>query len=187
MGGNFEKCSPGITVAGGEAHEAVGQIVVVDERAKLAPEVRRVAHRTIPVANNGLSDESSEVVIVLPADTLNCESNVSSWDSVITNSDVRANEVWLTLLFGGNGGGSRAWWLAGEVSKVLFSKFDELLVRNTTSTNKNHTVSSVVGLDIVDKVFTLNAGNVLLWSKDRSAKRLALESSGVQVIKDDLL
>lgn len=161
--------------------------MVVDERAQLASEVRRVAHRTIPVANNGLGDKSSEVVIVLPADTLNCESNVSSWDSVITNSDIRPNEVWLTLLFGGNGGGSRAWWLTGKVSEVLFGKFNELLVWDTTSTNKNHTVSSVVGLDIVDKLFTLNAGNVLLWSKDSSAKRLALESSGVQVIKDDFL
>lgn len=146
----IEKCSPGITVAGGEAHEAVGQVVVVDESAELASEVGRVAHRTIPVANNGLGDKSSEVVIILPADTLNCESNVSSWDSVITNSDIRANEVWLTLLFGGNGGGSRAWWLAGEVSKVLFSKFDKLLVGDATSTNKNHAVGSVVGLDIVD-------------------------------------
>lgn len=57
---------PSVRVRGGEAHEAVGELVLVDEGAELAAEVRSVAHGAVPVSDNGLGDKSSEVVVVLP-------------------------------------------------------------------------------------------------------------------------
>jgi len=76
---------------------------VADVGAELAAEEGRLAHSTVPVADDGLGNESSEVVIILPADTLNSESNVSGGDGVITETDLRANEVGGALLLGGQG------------------------------------------------------------------------------------
>lgn len=41
--------SPSVTVAGGEAHEAVGKVVVRDNVAELAAEEGGVAHSAVPV------------------------------------------------------------------------------------------------------------------------------------------
>lgn len=54
---------PSVTVAGGEAHEAVGQLMLVDITTQLAALVRGISHGLVVVSNNSLSDESSEVVL----------------------------------------------------------------------------------------------------------------------------
>lgn len=178
--------SPSIAVAGGETHEAVGQVVVADKRAELASQVRGVAHGTIPVSDNGLSDQGSEVVIILPANTLDSESNVGSGDSVITDSNLGADEIRDTLLLSCESRSGRSGRLAGERTEVLLSKLNELLVGDTARSNKDHAVSSVVGLDVVNKVIPLDAGNVLLGAEDGASKWLSLESSGVKVVEDNL-
>jgi hypothetical protein len=58
---------------------------------------------------------------------------------------------------------------------------------NTTGTNENHAVCCIIGLDVRFQVIALNALNVLLWSEDGAAERLALESGGMQVIEDYFL
>ena len=41
-----------------------------------------------------------------------------------------------------------------------------------TGSNQDHTVRSVVGLDVVREVIALDGENIGLWSKDGPAKRL---------------
>lgn len=173
--------SPSVAVACREAHEAVGKVVVADKAAELASEVGGVTHGTIPVADNGLRNQGSEVVIILPADTLNSKSNVGRRNRIITKSDFGSNKFRSLLLCSNEAGG-----LAGEMTKVLLTQLDELLVRDTTSTDQNHTVSSVVGLDVVNQVVAGDGLDVLLGAEDCAAKRLVLESGSMQVVKDNL-
>ena len=177
--------SPSVAVAGGEAHVAVGKTLVVDERAELAAEVGGVAHGTVPVADDGLGDKSSEVVIILPANTLNSESNVSGGDGVITESDLRSNELGGTLLLGRKGDGGRGRGLGWETTEVLLREPDELLMRNTAGTNQNHAVSGVVGLNVLEEVVTVDGLDILLRAEDSAAKGLALESGGMEMIKNN--
>lgn len=179
--------SPSVAVAGREAHVAVGKALVVDHRAELAAEVRRVAHGTVPVADDGLGDEGGEVVIILPADTLNGESNVGGGDGVVAESDLGANELGGALLLSRKSHGSRGRRLAGEAAEVLLGESDELLVRDAAGTNQNHAIGSVVGLDVVEEVVAVDGLDVLLGAEDGATKGLALESGGMEVVEDDLL
>ena len=43
---------------------------------------------------------------------------------------------------------------------------------NGTSSNQDHTIRRVVGLDVVRQVIALNGENIGLWPEDGSAKRL---------------
>jgi hypothetical protein len=70
---------------------------------------------------------------------------------------------------------------------VLLSQADELLVGDTTSTNKDHAVSSVVGLDVVGQVLAGDGLDVLLGAEDGATEGLTLESGGVEVVEDNLL
>lgn len=178
---------PGITVTCGKAHEAGGQVVLVDEGRELASQVRSVAQSLIPVANNSLSYKSGEVVIILPADTFHSNCDISSRESVITDSDFGADEVWLCLLSSSNLGRGSAVWLSWEAREVLLSKLNQLSVRDTTSTDENHTVSGIVGLDVVDQVIALDALDVFGRTKDSASQRLALEGSCMEVVKDNFL
>lgn len=158
-----------------------------DKVAELAAKVVRGAHGTIPVANNSLCYERSEVVGVAPADTLNGNGNVGSAHGVVTEADLGSNKVGLLLLLGGERLGRVVLGLRGKVGKVLLGEVDELLVGNATSTNEDHAVSSVVGLDVVLEVGALDALDVLLGSENGAAEGLALESGGVKVVEDNLL
>lgn len=70
---------------------------------------------------------------------------------------------------------------------MLLSKLDELLVGNATRADENHALGSVVALDVVGELGAADIADVLTGSEDGAAKRLALESGGVKVVKDDLL
>ena len=108
-----------IAVAGRKAHETVRKPVLVNERAELAPEIRRVAHCPIPVANNGLSDKRSKVVVVFPAHALYCNSDVCRGVGIIPYPDLRAYEVWLGFLGGCAGDGGGSWGFSRQVGEVL--------------------------------------------------------------------
>ena len=162
-------------------------MLVVHDGAKLAAKIRRVAHGTVPVTNDGLGDQAGEVVIVLPAQTLDGKGNVGRGKSVITESDFGADELGSPLLLKRESLGGRGRGLAGEATEVLLGQSDELLVGDTTSTNQDHAVSGVVGLDVVDQVLPLDGLDVLLGTEDGATKRLALESSGVEVVENNLL
>ena len=178
---------PGVAVAGGEAHEAVGEVVVADVGAELASKERRLAHSTVPVADDGLGNKGGEVVIVLPANTLNGKSDMSGGDGVVTEANLRADELGGALLFGSEGEGSGGRGLAGEATEVFRSEADELLVGDATGTNQNHAVGGVVGLDVVGEVLAGNSLDVLLGAENGATEGLALVSSGVQVVEDNLL
>lgn len=177
---------PSIRVAGGEAHEAVGQIVVGDERAELAAKVVGVAHGAVPVANDGLGDKGSEVVLVVPAHTLDGNGDVGRALGVIPDPDLRSNELGLLLLLG-DLLARVVGCLGGERGKVLLGKVNELLVGDATSTNEHHAVSSVVGLDVVLQVGALDALDVLLGAENSASEGLVLECGGVQVVENNLL
>lgn len=175
---------PSVAVAGGEAHEAVGQLVLVDVAAELTALVRSITHGLVIVANDGLGNQGSEVVVRVPADTLNGEGNVGSTHSVVTDTDVRADEV--SLLLGQNVGLTLN-SLGGDASKVLLGKLNELLVGDTTRTDENHALGSIVVLDVVYEFGAANVTDVLARAENSTSKGLALESSGVEVVKDNLL
>lgn len=175
---------PGVAVGGGEAHEAVGQVVAVNEAAELAALVRGIAHGLVVVANDGLGNKGGEVVLRVPAHTLDSQSNVGCADGVITNTDVGADEIGL-LLGLKVGGVLNA--LAGEAGEVLLREVDKLLVGNTTSTDKNHALGSVVVLDVVRELSAGDVADVLTGAEDRTTKGLALEGGSVQVVKYNLL
>lgn len=137
--------------------------------------------------NNSLSKESGEVVVIIPADTLNCKSNMSSGNSVVTKTDLGTNEFGLALLLSGNGSSSRRRGGRWEVAKVLLSKFHKRIMLDTTGTDKDGLLSQVVGLDVVDEVVTLDALDVFLGSENGAAKRLTLESNGVEMVKNNFL
>jgi hypothetical protein len=179
--------SPSVRVARREAHEAGGQVVLRDERAELAAEVRGVAHGTVPVANNSLRYQSREVVVVAPADTLHSDGDVSGAGGVVAHADFRADELGLLLLLDGNGLGRVVGGFRGQRGKVLLGEVDKLLVGNATGANEHHAVGGVVGLDVVLEVGALDALNVLLWAEDGASEGLALEGGGVQVVEDDFL
>jgi hypothetical protein len=60
-------------------------------------------------------------------------------------------------------------------------------VGDTTGSNENHTVSSVVVLDVVGKLGSGDVADVLARAENGAAKGLVLESSGVEVIENNLL
>jgi len=70
---------------------------------------------------------------------------------------------------------------------VLLGEVDELLVGDATSTNKDHAVGGVVGLDVVLEMGALDGLDVLLGSEDGASEGLALESGCVQVVEHNLL
>ena len=158
-----------------------------DERAELAAEVRRVAHGAVPVANDGLGDKGSEVVGVAPADTLNGNGDVGAAHGVVTEPDLRADELGLLLLLLGDNLVGVVLGLSGQVGEVLLGELNKLLVGDATGTNENHAVGGVVGLDVVLEVGLLDGLDVLLGSEDGASERLALEGGGVQVVEDTLL
>lgn len=162
-------------------------MLVVDDGAKLAAKVRRVAHGAVPVTNNGLGDQAGEVVIVLPAHTLDGKGNVGGGESVIAESDFGTDELGGPLLLKGESLGGRGRGLAGEATEVFLGQSDELLVGDTTSTNQDHAVRGVVGLDVVGQVVTGDGLDVLPGTKDGTTEGLGLVRGGVEVVEDNLL
>jgi len=161
--------------------------VLVNKRAELAPQIRRTPHCAVPIPDDGLSDERSEVIGILPADALDGNGNVRGWQRVISNADFGADEVWLRFLGRGDGGCLLGWRCIREVSKVLLCEFDKLLVRHAARTDKYHPIGSIVGLDVVYQVIALDALDILRWTQNRAAERLALKGRGMQVVKDNFL
>lgn len=158
--------------------------MLVNIAAQLAALVRGVAHGLVVVADDGLSDESSEVVLGVPANTLDGNSDVGSGHGVIANADIRANKVSLLL---GQDVGLSLGAAGGKAGEVLLGKLNQLLVGNATGGSENHAVGSVVVLDVVDELGAGNVTDVLAGSENGAAEGLVLESSGVQVVKDNLL
>lgn len=159
-------------------------MVLVNETAELAALVRSIAHRLIVVANNGLCNQSSEVVGVVPADTLNGNGDVGSGDGVVAYPDIGANEVGLLL---GQEVGTGLGTLGGELLEVLVGKLNQLVMGNTTGTDQNHAVCSVVVLDVAGKLGPCDISDILAGAEDCAAQRLVLVCGGMKVVEDNLL
>ena len=88
---------------------------------------------------------------------------------LVTNADLRTDELRLRVgeAAEGNGVGGD-----GELCEVLLGMLDELLVVDTASADKNHAVSSVVGLDVGREVIAFNGEDVLLGAEDGATKGL---------------
>lgn len=156
----------------------------MNEAAELAALVGSVAKSLVVVANDGLGNEGSEVVVVGPADTLNGDSNVGSGDGVVANTDIGTDEVGPLLGEDGSaalGGGSR------ELGEVLVGHLDELLVGNATGANENHAVGGVVVLDVIHELGTGDVTDVLTGAEDGAAEGLVLVGGSVKVVENNLL
>jgi hypothetical protein len=184
VGDHVRSPQPDIRVRGAEAHEGVGKAVLVQDSRQLAAQVGSVAHGTVVVSNDGLGDKGGEVVGVLPADTLNGNSDVGGGDGVVAHADLGADEVGLLGMGGAEGQRAAGRLEAGE---VLLGQLDELLVGDSSSTDKDHAVSLVVGRNVVLKILLLDRQDVLSGTKDGAAEGLALERGSVQVVEDNLL
>lgn len=158
--------------------------MLVDETAELAALVGSVAKSLVVVADDSLGNEGREVVLGIPADTLDSKGNVGSAHGVVTDADIGTDEVSLLL---GEKVGVVLGALARKTREVLLGKLNESLVRNTTRASKDHAVSSVVVLDVVGELGTGDVADVLTGAENRAAQRLVLEGGGVEVVKDNLL
>lgn len=175
---------PSIAVAGGEAHEAVGQVILVHDAAELAALVGSIAEGLVVVADNGLGDERGEIIGVVPADTLDSNGDVGRGDGIVADPDVRADEVGLLL---GQEVGAGLGSLGRELGEVLVGHLNKLLVGDAASANENHAVGRVVVLDVVDELGPGDIPNVLAGAEDGAAQGLMLVGSGMQMVKDNLL
>jgi hypothetical protein len=184
VGDHVSSPESGVGVGGAEAHERVGKVVLVEHGRELGSQVGSVTKGTVEVTDDGLGNEGGEVVGVLPADTLNSDGDVGGGDGVVTHANLRSDEVGLRST-GGSDGDGRGGGLKSR--EVLLSQLNELLVGDSSGTNKDHAVSLVVGVDVLLKVGLLDGKDVLLRSEDGAAESLSLESSGVKVVEDNLL
>ena len=175
---------PSVAVAGGETHEAVGKVIVVDEAAQLAALVRGAAHGLVVVADDSLGDQRGKVVIIVPANTLDSDSNVRGGNVVVAHTDLGADEAGLLLgeeVGGVMRGGS------GEAVEVLLGKLYKFIVGNATSSDEDHAVGSVVGLDVAVEFGSGDVADVLARAEDSAAQGLVLVGGGMQVVEDDLV
>lgn len=152
--------------------------------AQFAALVRSVAHGLVVVADDSLGDESSEVVLGAPADTLDGEGDVRCTHGVIANTDIRANEVsgllgkQISLVRGPT---------AGKTREVLLGQLNKLLMGNTAGSDKDHAVRGIVVLDVVGKLGSGDVADVLARAQNGTAQGLPLEGSSVQMVENNLL
>lgn len=156
----------------------------MDKASKLAALMRSATHGLVVVADNGLGHEGGEVVVIVPADTLDSKGDVSSRDVVVTDTDLGTDEARLGLGLEVRRVVDRG---GGKAAEVLLSEVDELLVGDATSTDEYHAVGSVVVLDVVGELGAGNIADVLAGAEDGAAERLVLEGSGVQVVEDNFV
>lgn len=156
----------------------------MDKGAELASEVGGVAHGSVPVSDDGLGNESSVVVWILPADTFDGNGNVCGGEGVVSHADFGTNKVWAGPAGSADINGAFGRLEAGE---MLLGEFDEGVVGDSTSADENHAVCFVVGVDVVFKVGALDGEDVFLWPEDGAAEGLVLEGSGVEVVEYDFL
>lgn len=172
LGDEVDTEETSVGVRGVERHERVGQLVLVNNARQSGGGVSRGTEGAVPGTDDGLHDEHGVVVGGVPAATLNSNGNVGLGHGVVleTNlgsSEVGGESVGLAQTSGVSGD--------GELAEVLLSQLDQLVVVNTTSTDKDHAVSGVVGLDVVGEVITGQGLDVLLGSQDGAAEGITYE------------
>ena len=184
LGGHVDSPETSVRVRRREAHKAVGQVVARDDVRQLGAQQRARTQTSVPVAHDAAHDHHGEVVGRLPTDTLDGDGKVQCGGGVVTDSDLGTREDALGL--SGLAERDRRRGL-GKGSEVLGGKLAELLVIDGTSTDKNHSVGGVVGVDVRLKVTLGDGVDVVLGSKNGLTQRLTGESNSVQVVENDLL
>ena len=174
-----------IAVRRGEGHERIREFVLMDEGAEFTPQVGRVAHRAIPVADDGLRDERGEVVVVLPAHALDRDGDVGRRHRVVAYPHLGADEVGFRHLPAVAGGVLRVRVVGGHVGEVLLGELDELVVRDAAGADEDHAVRCVVRLDVVGQLVAGDGLDVLFRAEDGAAEGLVLEGGGVEMVEDD--
>ena len=69
--------------------------MLVHEGRELAAQVWGITHSSVPVTDNSLGNQRSEVLRILPANSLNGNGNVSGGDSIISQADFGPDEFGL--------------------------------------------------------------------------------------------
>jgi len=90
---------------------------------------------------------------IRPDSSLDNYSNMCHQNIIITNVHLQASKVWLGVSLAAEGD----WvWQDGKCPKLLLCSLDALAMVNTTGTDEDHAVSSIVGLDIQRKITMLD-------------------------------
>jgi hypothetical protein len=174
LGDEVDTPKTSVRVVGEEVLVRVGEVVGRDDVAQLGAQQWRGTQSTVPVSEHGAHDQHGPVVRASPSDSLHSNGDVQGVHGVVSDSDLGTGE---------NGGGSRGAaernGVGGgrEGTKVLLGELDELLVGDSTGSNKAHSVGSVVGVDEVLEVVTGHVSDVGLGAEDGVPQRLTWEVS----------
>jgi hypothetical protein len=183
LGGHVDSPETSVRVRRREAHKAVGQVVARDDVRQLGAQQRARTQTSVPVAHDAAHDHHREVVGRLPSDTFNGDGKVQGRHGVVSDPDLGSGKdgLGLSALAERDGVGR-----LGQRSKVLGSELAEFLVVDGTGTNEDHSVGSVVGVDVRLQVTLRDRVDVVLGSENGLTQRLAGKGDGVQVVKHDL-
>ena len=152
-----------------EGHERVGQLVLVDNGGQSGRGVSRGTKGAIPGSDDRLQHEHGIVIGRGPAASFNSNGNVSLGHGIILETDLRASKVGGERIGLAQASGVSGHW---KIAEVLLGQLDQSIVINTTGTDEDHAVSSVVGLDVVGKVITSQRLDILLGSQDGASESL---------------
>ena len=162
-----------VRVARRERHEAVREVVRRHDVRQPRRHQPRRAERAVPVSEDALHHEHREVVGRAPADALDRDRDVRGGKGIVTDADLRTNEVGFGVGETAEGDGVGG---DGEVSEVLLGVLDELLVVDAAGADEDHAVGGVICLDVRGEVIALDGENVLLGAKDGAPERLACKT-----------
>lgn len=148
-------------------------------------QVRGVVHstalRTIPGADQGVGHHKRHIVLVGPSATLNGNRDMSQWNRVIANANLRSGESACAQL------GCFAVERVVQLAQMTLRQIDQLLVVHSASGGQNNTIRLVVAAHVVLQIRLSDRLDVLCGSQNRLAQWSSLESSGVQMVEHDFL
>lgn len=192
LGGQVDTPQTGVGVRSGEGLERVGQVVLRHNVGETRALVSGGADGSVVVADDGLGDQGSVVVLGGPRDTLDGNGNVGHGHGVVSESDLGSHKVGdgvlvgvLTRRSGGTEGNGRLG--RGQVGEVLLGELDEGVVVDGSGSDQDHSVGGVVLGDELSQLGVGDGLDVLSGAQDGSAQGLVHEGGGVQVVEDNLL
>jgi len=165
-----------------EGSDGLGDVVSSDGGHHRRRGVNGSSVGSVVRTNHHLEDHEGVVVGISPASSLEGISEVSGGHVIITDADLRADEV-SGLLNSLNAVGS----LGGDSREDLLSLSSESGVVDVTSSSDNHAGSNIVSLDVAVDVLLGDGLDVLLRTEDGARERRATVSGLVETVKDDLL
>lgn len=164
LGDQVDTPETSVVVGRIEVLERVGEVVGGYNVGEFGAQQWGSTQSSVPVSKDARQDKEWPVVWAPPSDGLDGNGNVEIVHSVVSDSDLSTGEDGLFSRNTAEGDGVGG---DGDRGKVFLGEFDELLVRDSTSSDEAHSVGSVVGFDVVGEVLSAHLSDVLLWTEDR--------------------